>query len=95
MLNWLFSFIDNALNSESTTLRSSSCDSSSHYFDHSNDFERFDNFGCGAPFQVSAEASYLTETRSHDFTTTTYGDSLSTDWPSSSFESSSFGSSWD
>lgn len=92
MLNWLFSFIDNALNSEPTTLASSSCDSISHYFDHSNDFERFDNFGCGAPFQVSAEASYLTETRSHDFTATTYGDSLSSDWSSSSFESSSVGS---
>lgn len=90
MFNWLSNFIGNALSSESTAHETSAPDLSSFSSDHCGGFERFDNFGCGAPFQASAEASYLAETRSHEFTTTTYGDSLSTDWTSSSF-----GSSWD
>lgn len=83
MFDWLSTlFTSNASSSEPSTSESSSSGA-----------EYFDNFGCGAPFQVSAESSYLSETRSHEFTTTTYGDSMSSDWSSSS-STSSF-SSWD
>lgn len=79
MFDWLSDFFSSNDSPPDFTSSSSYCSSSSDWTDA---------FGTACDFQVPAESCSI---HSHDFTTTTFGDSPSADWSSSSnFDSSTW-----